>query len=220
MSVCGYLVEFLPFCERESNIFAVCVQVSQTKLMIKVVILSICFISDCDRSPSRGAQSNTAGLPAPVLIPAWSPGSRHGAPGFAPAVPLTSTLDRHHGEKTQKEMNVALRAVWSMDPRVEPRPPAPVWALFSLLLLPSSSSAAVASFVSTRQDAPASCLGACSCGAGGGLPAVVGTRAGGGVRVRVRVQRQPEAAAAASVWLQLLPVNPEAGVLLQGGGRW
>lgn len=57
----------------------------------------------------------------------------------------------------------------------------------------SSSSAAVASSVFARQDAPASCLGACSCGAGGGLPAAVRTRAGG--RVQVQVQHQPEGAA-------------------------
>lgn len=37
--------------------------------------------------------------------------SHHEDSGFAPAVPLTSTLDEHHGAKTQKEINLALWAV-------------------------------------------------------------------------------------------------------------
>lgn len=35
------------------------------------------------------------------------------------AVPLTSTLDHHHGEKTQKEINLAAQAVCSMDSFLE-----------------------------------------------------------------------------------------------------
>lgn len=55
-------------------------------------------------------------LPAPfsnpsAVITGCLPCSRHGNSGFAPAVPLTSTLDEHHGAKTQKEINLALWAV-------------------------------------------------------------------------------------------------------------
>lgn len=51
----------------------------------------------------------------PLLSLAASFRSQHDSYASALAAPLTSTLDQHHGEKTQKEINLAARAfaVWT-----------------------------------------------------------------------------------------------------------
>lgn len=74
------------------------------------------FILDLKRNNYGGTQGSLIRWPVPFSNPSAVPAgcrpcSRHEDSGFAPAAPLTSTLDEHHGAKTQKENNLALRAV-------------------------------------------------------------------------------------------------------------
>ena len=54
-----------------------------------------------------------------LLLLVASSSCQHGKYVPPLAVPLTSTLDHHHGEKTQKEINLAAQAVCSMDSFLE-----------------------------------------------------------------------------------------------------
>lgn len=157
----------------------------------------------------------------PLLSPAPSSSSQHGNYVPALAVPLTSTLDQHHGEKTQKEINLAAQAVCSMDSVLE------LWTWNALsqpltlnqvfaahfssepagLLLSTGLVKLTVCATFTTHNAPASCVGIHAFGAAGGLPAI--GRDGANGRSQTWLWPRPQHRAPPIVfWLQLLPVNP------------
>lgn len=125
----------------------------------------------------------------PPLQPAASNSSQHDACVPTLAVPLTTTLDYHHGEKTQKEINLAAQDIFIMDSFLElwtwnalPQPLTLIQvsaAYFTpetsqSLLKIKGSGQTVGFCYFTTQNAPSSRVGVHAFGAAGRLPACCG----------------------------------------------
>lgn len=82
---------------------------TKTKRTALQLQIEIFFLCHCSRPP----------LIYPPLQLVVSTSSQHGTCVPTLAVPLTTTLDDHHGEKTQKEINLAAQAICIMDSFLE-----------------------------------------------------------------------------------------------------
>lgn len=115
----------------------------------------------------------------PLLSLAASFRSQHDNYASALAAPLTSTLDQHHGEKTQKEINLAAQAfaVWTQFRSFGLEMLCPNRWPWTRVLAACGQTDGFRYF--TNQNAPASCVGIYAFGAAGGFSPIGGDGANG-----------------------------------------
>lgn len=173
-------------------------------------------------------------LPPSLLLPPFPPlpplfafsRSHHADYLCTLAAPLTSTLDHHHGEETQKEINLAVQAVCTMDsfseiwtwtPLCQPLTPVQFFSCSVFICNRSGFGSGDLCHLRT-QNASASYVGVhADCH----LPACGGDGTSGKCQTNPWSQTEPRAAIPIPTpWLQLLAAHPQNGVLLQCSCTW